>query len=358
MKLLTFRLCSLFALGVCASLQTDYLLANAAFCGVRHGCDEVIFSSYGRPLGVPLPAAGLIAFGLFFGMTFVPPATRLLTPVAILAGFAGIGLFAIQWLALKRFCPLCLLVDLGAMLLAITELALPSPRQDGASTPPAGESPVSGLQGIRAVSRPRCRAWAAAACLSVTAPLAWGVLQPKPPVPDAVKALWKQGVITVVEVTDFECPFCRRNHEVMASFLKDHGTGLRFVRRIHPLPHHPNARSAARAYLAAERQGRAEAMAHDLFTTNDLSPDGCEQLAKSLGLDMDEYRACLSDRSTDIEIEIEKHSAWLDRGDLKGLPLIWVHDQMLVGLQTPEGLGAALRRAERSIGSRTEGDRR
>lgn len=332
LKLVAFRLITLIALAAtCASLL-DYILPSPAFCGFKAGCDEVIHSAYGRLLGVPLPVLGLLAFGGFYTLTMFPGTRmgKLVGPAALVAGLCGLGLIGIQVFLIRQLCPLCLITDAAALLLAAGELGISPPKQ-----PPA--------------QPPRRWLWTGAAAVAIVGPLLWPLLQPIPPVPQQVKAYWEPGKITVVEVTDFECPYCRQTHPAMVKFLEEHGHELEFVRLVRPMEEHVHAQAAARAYHCACRQDKGEPMASALFHADDLTPDRCGQLAESLGLDMDPYRACVADPATDQRIE--QLTGWVQQTDIRGLPVIWVQDQRLFGAQTAASLRAAWNRVQRDYPS-------
>ena len=70
--------------------------------------------------------------------------------------------------------------------------------------------------------------------------------------------------ITIVEFSDFECPFCKRVNPTLAQVQKEYGDKVRIAFRHHPLPFHKNAMSAAKASLAANEQGKFWEM-HDLL---------------------------------------------------------------------------------------------
>jgi uncharacterized membrane protein len=320
------RLTALFGLAVCAAILADSLSSSPAFCAFRSGCDEVIFSPNGKVLGVPLPVIGLVAFGAFFALTLVPGrAAALVGPAAVLAGLAGLTLIAVQRFVLRQTCPLCLLADASALALAAVQLS----GRTKAAPPSSGR---------------RLGVWSGAAALAFAGPLLWAWLRPAPPVPPEVRSLWVPGKVAVVEVTDFECRFCRQNEPVLAVFLEEHPNRVRHVRLVMPSPKHPNARNAALACLCAEAQGKGEAMAAALYDADDLSPEACRRLAETAGVDLKAFDACPADPAA--EAKIDATSAWVQATGERGLPLVWVGDQMLVGAQTPGSLRAAYRRAE------------
>ena len=72
------------------------------------------------------------------------------------------------------------------------------------------------------------------------------------------------GPVTIVEFSDFQCPFCARAAPLIADVLKKYPKGVRFVYKQFPLPMHPMARPAAQASLAAQEQGKFWEM-HDVL---------------------------------------------------------------------------------------------
>ena len=330
LKLVLFRLVTLIALAACCASFLDYILPSPAFCGFKAGCEAVTHSAFGRLLGVPLPVWGLLAFGGFYLLALFPnrPIAKLLGPAAILAGLAGLGLVLLQVFVIKQLCPLCLITDAAAILLMAVEIGFAPPKEGRAEVP-----------------LPRRWLWTGALILAMGAPLLWPVIKPIPPVPEQVQAYWTADKITVVEVTDFECPHCRQTHAPLREFLERHADRIRFVRLVKPMDQHANAKSAARAYLCADAQIKAREMAEALFALEQLSPEACQQAAESVGLDMDEYQQCVASSETDERIG--QLTGFVDQSDVQGLPVIWIEDQRLVGEQTLESLEAALARAER-----------
>ncbi|HSC86846.1 MAG TPA: thioredoxin domain-containing protein, partial [Polyangiaceae bacterium] len=71
-------------------------------------------------------------------------------------------------------------------------------------------------------------------------------------------------IITVVEFADFECPACKAASPALDKVLAEN-PDVRFVFKNFPLDMHPNAESAARAAMAADKQGKFWEMHHELF---------------------------------------------------------------------------------------------
>jgi uncharacterized membrane protein len=327
-KLFALRLVAVLGAGVSMAGLVDHFRVDPVFCGFESGCEEVTASGFGQVAGVPLAALGVAAFVLFLAVSLFPTsaAGRLLGPMALLAGTVGLALVLVQALVLKRFCPLCLVADACGMLLATIQLG--GPQGD-----------------VARAGRPWRWAWAGLAVAALAAPPLASWLRPSPPVPEAVKASWVAGKVTVFAVTDFDCRSCRETHPALAEFLEEEAGRVHFVQLVLPLARNANARPAARAYWCARKQSKGSAMAGALFEADDLSPAGCARIAARLGLDQKMYEACIADPATDPEIDAA--SAWVRGTGARGLPVIWVQDQMLVGVQTQTSLRAAFQRALR-----------
>jgi protein-disulfide isomerase len=98
--------------------------------------------------------------------------------------------------------------------------------------------------------------------------------------------------ITVVEFSDFECPYCSAAAAKVETVLKAYPNDVRLVYKQFPLPSHPHARMAAAAALAAQAQGKFWPMHDKLFGRKaPLTPDSISAMAVEIGLDMARFRA-------------------------------------------------------------------
>lgn len=93
--------------------------------------------------------------------------------------------------------------------------------------------------------------------------------------------------ITIVEYSDFQCPFCGRAAPTMDQLMKDFDGKVRWVFKHFPLPIHPDAPLAHQVALAADEQGKFWEM-HDLIFANQrkIKRDDLLEHARSLGLDV------------------------------------------------------------------------
>ncbi len=120
--------------------------------------------------------------------------------------------------------------------------------------------------------------------------------------------------LTIVEYSDFQCPFCGRAAGVVGKLKEKYGTKIRFVFRQFPLEMHANAELAAEAALAAHAQGKFWPF-HDLLFHNqrDLERASLEKYAQQAGLDMAKFRKALDDHTyesavkSDMKLATEAH---------------------------------------------------
>jgi len=106
-------------------------------------------------------------------------------------------------------------------------------------------------------------------------------------------------IVTLVEFSDYQCPFCRRHKDqVMPDLVKNFvDTGkLKYVMREFPLAMHANAKSAAQAALCAGEQDQYWQM-HDKMFENQrqLKVENLKAYGAELGLDSAVFDACLDD---------------------------------------------------------------
>ena len=128
--------------------------------------------------------------------------------------------------------------------------------------------------------------------------------------------------LTIVEFTDYQCPYCRKfqTHTFPQLKAKYVDTGkVRFIVRDLPLPFHPEARPAAEAAHCAAEQGKFWEMHIALLGVEDaLSQEGIDRRARVLGLDLARLHACM--QAGRYETFIARNAATADALAIHGTP--------------------------------------
>lgn len=166
--------------------------------------------------------------------------------------------------------------------------------------------------------------------------------QPVKPVVDADHIRGnKDAKVTMIEYSDFECPFCKRFTPSVDQALKDFPNDVRFVFRHFPLRSiHPSAQKAAEASECAAKVGGNDAFwkMHDkLIAAASLSVDGMKTFAKEIGVDQGKFNACLDNGETASIVE-----AALNEGGsagVEGTPATFINGKLASGAIPYDGAG-------------------
>jgi len=141
--------------------------------------------------------------------------------------------------------------------------------------------------------------------------------------------------ITIVEYTDFECPYCRQAHPVIVELFKRYGDRVRLVVKDMPMPFHPRAMPAARMFEAVAMQDASKAPKfYDVMYDHQdrLIAEGerfLEETVRSLGLDVD--RAKRDAASDAVSARIAADVAEAQRFGIAGTPGFLVNGVLLEG---------------------------
>lgn len=142
-------------------------------------------------------------------------------------------------------------------------------------------------------------------------------------------------LVTIVEFSDFECPYCARVVTTLEQLTQAYGNDVRIVWMNYPLPSHKNARRAATAGLEAQAQKGDEAFwtLHDKMFANQgaLASDSLEKMAEELGLDVDAFRAALASDKYGATIDAQQSLAY-DLG-VRGTPAFFINGRFFSGAQ-------------------------
>jgi protein-disulfide isomerase len=140
----------------------------------------------------------------------------------------------------------------------------------------------------------------------------------------------KYAKVTIVEWSDFQCPYCSRAAPTVEKLRQEYGNDVRFVFRNLPLPMHPNAHIAAQAAMAANAQGKFWEM-HDQLFANQAALDraSLERTAQKLGLDMGRFGKDID--GAVVQAQIEADMAAATAAGVRGTPTLFVNGKPMTG---------------------------
>jgi protein-disulfide isomerase len=163
----------------------------------------------------------------------------------------------------------------------------------------------------------------------------------RPPVPtevykvavaDAPTKGAKQPKVTIIEFSDFQCPFCSRVEPTMKQVLDSYGNDVQVAWKHMPLPMHNNAEIAAEAAEAAREQGKFWEMHEKLFANQAaLDRASLDKYAQELGLDLAKFKAAVDGSKGKERIEADKKQA--GQFGVRGTPSFFVNGRRFVGAQ-------------------------
>lgn len=313
-----FRAAVLAAIFASMVLVLDYQNpAMRTFCGASSGCAEVQGSELSHDIQeflqqfvpVGLPHLGLFSCLVLLVVSFTlrPSASTSVGPdgrtyaqptfirgrVAILAGLSGLGgvlgaVLVVAQAKIHAFCLYCMIVDTSMMFAAACAIVL-------WRVTPEETAATRGLAASMTV--PIIAAWSVLATAAIGLPFVWTLYPTIPPPPKEIAALQQPGKLTIVSMTDFECPYCRKLHPNLTAARTN--PDVVFKRVMAPLVFHVRAIPAARTYLCVPEDRRDEA-AEALYTMpiDEITSESLEKVAADLGVTRDAYLACYDAEST------------------------------------------------------------
>jgi protein-disulfide isomerase len=146
-------------------------------------------------------------------------------------------------------------------------------------------------------------------------------------------------MVTIVEFTDFECPFCRRVQATIDELRRRYGNKIRIVFKHNPLPFHQRAEPAARFTVEARKQ-KGDAgfwLAHDALwgpSSGGLQDADLERIGTVIGLDVAKVRRALAEKSHAETIAADQVLA--EQLKATGTPTFFINGRRLVGAQPVE----------------------
>jgi protein-disulfide isomerase len=144
----------------------------------------------------------------------------------------------------------------------------------------------------------------------------------------------KDAKVTIVEFSDFQCPFCAKGAEILKEIKKKYGNKVKVAFKNFPLPFHNHAEKAAVASLCANEQGAENfwKMHDGMFANQEaLDPEGLKKLAKKVGIKSETFDKCLDENKylDQVKKDMEEGKAI----KVKSTPTFFVNGQLINGAQ-------------------------
>jgi protein-disulfide isomerase len=145
----------------------------------------------------------------------------------------------------------------------------------------------------------------------------------------------KAAKVTIVEISDFQCPFCKRAHDTVAQLIEKYGDNLKVHFVNLPLAFHKRALPAAKAAHAAGLQGKFFEYHDILFENNQALEDAdLEAYAKQLSLDLDKWKKDKDAKETADAIDRQARLA--NALGVTGTPGFFVNGEQVKGAKPIE----------------------
>ncbi len=143
--------------------------------------------------------------------------------------------------------------------------------------------------------------------------------------------------VTIVEFTDYQCPFCTRHYQqTYPLLLEEYGDRVKYIVRNFPIvQNHPHAMKAAEAAECAFDQGKFWDYHDRLFENNTaLNSKNLRRYAEDVGLDTLRFNECLGSgrKSQIVARDLEDGS----RNGVRGTPTFFINGEVLIGAQPYE----------------------
>jgi predicted DsbA family dithiol-disulfide isomerase len=150
----------------------------------------------------------------------------------------------------------------------------------------------------------------------------------------------KNAAVTIVEFSDFQCPYCRGSQGTLKQILQSYGNSVRLVFKHLPLDIHPEAFPAAQAAFCAGEQGSFWQYHDALFASDGLSRELFNKFALDLRLDLPKFRDCLKSEVSHAAILKDVNEA--KRLGINGTPTFIINGRLFRGSINLEDFKRAL----------------
>lgn len=147
--------------------------------------------------------------------------------------------------------------------------------------------------------------------------------------------------VTIVEFSDFQCPYCRQVEPTLKDVLAKYGDKVNLAYRDFPLPSlHPEAQLAAEASRCAGEQGKFWDYHDQLLNTSNLSRSALMEDARIVKLDDKQFDACLA--SAKYKMEVQRDQEEGTRAGVSGTPSFFINGVFINGAQPLSAFARAI----------------
>lgn len=138
--------------------------------------------------------------------------------------------------------------------------------------------------------------------------------------------------VTIVEFSDFQCPYCARLIPTLDEVKKKYGDKVRIVFRQYPLNFHQHAQKAAEASLCAHEQGKFWEL-HDAMFQNQqaLAVEQLKAKAAELGMNAEQFNSCLDGNKYAAQVKTDFDEG--AKAGVNGTPAMFINGRFLSGAQ-------------------------
>ncbi|MCM2351080.1 MAG: DsbA family protein [Bacteriovoracaceae bacterium] len=144
----------------------------------------------------------------------------------------------------------------------------------------------------------------------------------------------KDAKVTIVEFSDFQCPFCAKGADVLKEIKKKYGNKVKIAFKNFPLPFHNHAETAAVAGLCANEQGSEYFWKYhdEMFANQDsLDAEGLKKMAKKVGLKADAFEKCLGENKYLAQVKADMEEG--RKVKVKSTPTFFINGKLINGAQ-------------------------
>lgn len=162
------------------------------------------------------------------------------------------------------------------------------------------------------------------------------------------------GTVTLVEYTDYGCPFCAKAHKTIKTLEEEYGSSLKVIHKNFPIKSlHPTSPKAHEAAECAKDQNKFTEYRDWLFLNQDQHEiNDLKKAASDLGLDLEQFNLCL-DSGEKTSIVTNDLNEAIAKG-LTGTPSFYVDGKLLKGAQPISAFRSAIDKALNSNGTVNE----